>query len=401
MFPQKVENFNTLYSFIQSKGFRVASHPTGTELLHVSLAFDPMAIPRREGDDIVYPFTLATQMLSREFDANSLRVANPDLKYNFKFHRGLRIGNQLKMAANELRENGPARRATINFTLESDTARVAPTLAFVHVMKIGDCVTVVGHFRSINVTSSMAFELIGLNFIAAAVAAELGLEVGPVVLHIDRAMIYDADKFFGNWTMGRMFVPKLRSVREFSLWAMEVNKNLVDGTLSRDKVDEVFFSEDPDNELTEADLVWDEVEAGAVDLESGISMLTNIQSIVSGMVPGCISHPPTNRQVVEAAYAMIEEVHELVRLVGWKSWKENPDVTPELVSKIVDEYADVLAFQGLLTHLIELRTGIQPDQLVRGYVNKTIKNMRRFAGESGEDGYIGAEKLAKMEYNNG
>lgn len=120
----------------------------------------------------------------------------------------------------------------------------------------------------------------------------------------------------------------------------------------------------------------------------GLYHLSKVQENVSGLVED-FGEELTNDQVARAAFAMTGEVFELAQELGWKNWKDNPEMTPEHKAVVLEEYADVMAFFGLITYYVMLRTKASPRELEVAYWNKTKKNIARFLGESGEDGYNG------------
>lgn len=97
------------------------------------------------------------------------------------------------------------------------------------------------------------------------------------------------------------------------------------------------------------------------------------------MVPGAITNaPPTPDQIRTYFLALIVETVELMNeLPGWKPWKKPKLMNPEYV---MDEFADILAFLGvILNYLREL--GIDPADLADAYARKTNINIARFNGE--------------------
>lgn len=124
-------------------------------------------------------------------------------------------------------------------------------------------------------------------------------------------------------------------------------------------------------------------------LACGLGQLAALQLIVSGMVPGAITDEVTNEQVTTTCFALSGEIFELAQELGWKNWKKNPKLTPRQVADIAEEFADVMAFLGMLLNLIERRTGLSWDDLAGAYFAKSEKNIQRFLGESGEEGYEG------------
>jgi NTP pyrophosphatase (non-canonical NTP hydrolase) len=115
----------------------------------------------------------------------------------------------------------------------------------------------------------------------------------------------------------------------------------------------------------------------------GLRDLAIIQEHVSGLVPDAVtSDKPTKDQIRTYFLALIKEEMELMDELGWKPWKD----TPVDSGKIVDEFADVLAFLGLIIHYLD-QMGISQHMLAKGYIVKTIRNYHRFTDGNGEKGY--------------
>lgn len=83
----------------------------------------------------------------------------------------------------------------------------------------------------------------------------------------------------------------------------------------------------------------------------------------------------TTEEMRTIAFAMIAEVLELSDEIGWKSWKPAPIVDKQ---RVLEEYADVMAFFGTLTALVIVRCGFSPEQLVEAYLEKAEINRNRF-----------------------
>lgn len=84
--------------------------------------------------------------------------------------------------------------------------------------------------------------------------------------------------------------------------------------------------------------------------------------------------------------AMVVELSELMQELDWKPWK-----TKEVIDKaaVADEFADFLAFAGVLTANVMAQTGLTPDDLAQAFERKTSINIQRARGEV--DGYIPAD----------
>ncbi len=133
----------------------------------------------------------------------------------------------------------------------------------------------------------------------------------------------------------------------------------------------------------------------SLDLAIGLEELVDMQRVVSGLIPGHISDEPTNDQIMFACFALQGEIFELAQELGWKSWKKNKELTTTQQRVIAEEFADILAFLGYLMVLMQNRTGLTTTQLGDAYFEKSSKNIRRFLGKSGEEGY---EQVAESRF---
>jgi hypothetical protein len=90
--------------------------------------------------------------------------------------------------------------------------------------------------------------------------------------------------------------------------------------------------------------------------------------------------PATKEQWVMEAWALEEELHELLRAVGWKPWKETPPPDP---SEVMYENADVLAFVGnILRYIVALPgASIRPHELADAFARVIQRNVARFRGQ--------------------
>lgn len=120
----------------------------------------------------------------------------------------------------------------------------------------------------------------------------------------------------------------------------------------------------------------------------GLYHLSIVQENVSGLVED-FGGEISNDQVTRAAFALTGEVFELAQELGWKNWKDNPEMTPEQKARILEEYADVVAFFGLMTYYVLRRTEVSPREIEAAYWHKTRKNIDRLTGNTNEEGYNG------------
>ena len=104
-----------------------------------------------------------------------------------------------------------------------------------------------------------------------------------------------------------------------------------------------------------------------VSLENALHSLKDIQSVVSLPVDAIRTY----------VLAMTVELMEFVQTLDWKPWKQKSNLD---IERIVDEFADILAFQGVLIYYLYL-LGISPEMIELGYRKKSIENIDRFLGK--------------------
>jgi dimeric dUTPase (all-alpha-NTP-PPase superfamily) len=121
-----------------------------------------------------------------------------------------------------------------------------------------------------------------------------------------------------------------------------------------------------------------------LDLALGLSFLANVQAVVSKSVQDAIpeiNELPSKDSIRTYVLAMIVELAEFVQTLDWKPWKNKRDID---YARVLDEFADVLAFQGILI-LYMNRMGLASMDIAEAYNRKSIVNMQRFLGEHGNE----------------
>lgn len=127
-------------------------------------------------------------------------------------------------------------------------------------------------------------------------------------------------------------------------------------------------------------------------LADGLEVLLRVQLTVSPSLDGHALEPSRANKLLYG-YALQHEVGELLDVLGWKPWKANKRPNRE---RVLDEFADVLAFLGLIVHYLTqtdvaveegqiTQRPILVDHLAQAYVSKSYENMARARGE--RDGY--------------
>jgi len=119
-----------------------------------------------------------------------------------------------------------------------------------------------------------------------------------------------------------------------------------------------------------------------MDLSTALTTLAVVQEIVSKPVLGCIppdGELPSKDAIRTYALALQIELSEFVQTLDWKPWKDKPEINKD---RVIDEFADMLAFLGVIIYYLK-RMDITPRQLADGYSRKSIVNIERFLGEHG------------------
>jgi len=116
------------------------------------------------------------------------------------------------------------------------------------------------------------------------------------------------------------------------------------------------------------------------NLRDALTSIANIQGIVSSPVRNCIpekDEPVTKDMLRTYVLAMTVELMEFLQTLDWKPWKNKAVINEE---RVIDEFADILAFQGVIIYYLR-RMGITPERLAKGYAKKSVENISRFLGE--------------------
>lgn len=112
-------------------------------------------------------------------------------------------------------------------------------------------------------------------------------------------------------------------------------------------------------------------------IERGLQTIILAQRAISGQVPGALDGD--RRATVDAAYALIAEIHETVNETNWKPWKAQALPKPD---RIIEEFADVLAFLGVFAINLAESCDMTPDLFVKKvaeqYYKTSFANLERF-----------------------
>jgi len=115
-------------------------------------------------------------------------------------------------------------------------------------------------------------------------------------------------------------------------------------------------------------------------LGSGLDKLVEIQGIVSALSPHALpgdDEQASPDQIRTYILAATVELMEVLQELPWKPWKNYKPVDKK---RVVDEFADVLAFLGIILIMLESH-GITADMIARGYAKKSVVNINRLTGQ--------------------
>lgn len=134
---------------------------------------------------------------------------------------------------------------------------------------------------------------------------------------------------------------------------------------------------------------WIDSSLGHAALYNGLRALANTQAVVSPLLDSNLGFRSPDEKTRTYIFSIVHELLELADELGWKPWKAHD---PPNRDRVGEEFADVLAFLGLLLNHIEEVAGLNQFQLASYYRTKTRVNLARSRGESGEPGYGEVER---------
>lgn len=124
----------------------------------------------------------------------------------------------------------------------------------------------------------------------------------------------------------------------------------------------------------------------ARDLANGLDALVTVQKLVSAPVPGAIpvgTQRPSKDAVRTYTLALMVEVAEWVQTLDYKAWHPGSEAKlRESNERVADEWADILAFIGILVVYME-QLGIETEDLAEAYVRKSAVNIERIGKNYG------------------
>jgi len=121
-------------------------------------------------------------------------------------------------------------------------------------------------------------------------------------------------------------------------------------------------------------------------LAEGLRVLADTQRDVGSVEPAWVTD--VNPEYVRTTFlALIVELSELLQEFNWKPWKAPREVN---LDRMVDEFADVLAFLGYIIMWLGYM-GADTGDLARGYRRKTAINYQRLSGKISGYGFASSD----------
>lgn len=124
------------------------------------------------------------------------------------------------------------------------------------------------------------------------------------------------------------------------------------------------------------------------DLVAGVAALRKIERGAHADLGKLAELEPNRENVAMFGHALVAEVCELMDEIGWKRWKLPVDRD---LDRIVDEFADVLAFTAIFLNFLNA-LGLSDEDIALGFTAKVAKNVRRLKGldDTYKSGYASA-----------
>lgn len=120
-------------------------------------------------------------------------------------------------------------------------------------------------------------------------------------------------------------------------------------------------------------------------LDQGLSLLHSVQDSVSA--PLLRDEASIHDYLRTYSLALFIELGEFINELAWKPWKPGKKVD---IAKVQDEFADILAFLGvILVLLIRLHPEITTNTLATAYITKSRINVARFTGKVEDYSVVG------------
>ncbi len=114
---------------------------------------------------------------------------------------------------------------------------------------------------------------------------------------------------------------------------------------------------------------------GAIQgLIMGLQTLLETQRDVTPKLDPQIFERPIGETTRTYLLAAIHELHGLLDELDWKVWTPPQELDKD---RIADEFADVLAFLGIIEWILYHRVGLTPTDLAKAYKAKTKENASR------------------------
>ena len=126
-----------------------------------------------------------------------------------------------------------------------------------------------------------------------------------------------------------------------------------------------------------------EKERLANNVLTGLLALVEAERLVNINRPDVGTGSPESLR--QYSLALVVETAELLQELDWRAWRVGKAIDRE---RVADEFADILAFLGILTMDVMAQAGLTEQDLAEAFTRKTDVNIARSQGKIA--GYVNA-----------
>ncbi len=358
-------------------------------------------VPYRKGFNPNLARVEALQILSGTFDDRLFdKVANLVVPWTIDQAYGYKLALQLPKVLKQLIEAQSTRRAILHIGQPNDGyENEKPCIQTYQFLVRGGELNMVLFARSWDLVLGLPYDIAVAGIIGQVFAYLLNLNPGKISCFASSGHVYEKDVHLVKDKSSRYYIihdiiqalANKEGANEYwdlgltldwsqiCHWAIDIlNKVSVED--KKEKWEYYLKIDLPISHFWSSNKLVTKRANYPISLVNGLAFLCDTQKAVSGLVPGALELSKENISVYGTA--LLSEVMEFINELGWKPWKNierNHD-------KIVDEFADILAFLGLFVNYLD-DIGLTPDKLTEAYTAKTKENIDRFNGKYLDKGY--------------
>lgn len=166
------------------------------EFIGLVQVFSPNARPKQKGFNRTLADLLTKQIMERRFDMEEIKRVAPNAMYSLFYEvpcdYGVRMGNQLEVVVERLREDKDSRRAIIVMGRPDDEVPCCiQTIQFF--IRERELITVV-HMRSWDIGLGLAYDLDTFAKLSKHVAGQLNVRQGNIVVFAGSGHLYTKEE---------------------------------------------------------------------------------------------------------------------------------------------------------------------------------------------------------------